>query len=70
MVKKVKLTIPAADLGHESPMPDIRNVSYIHAGFEMTDRISDDEKKFIGRGMIPTIAPYKMGRLRPGEEAA
>ena len=49
MVKKVKLKIPAADLGHESPMPDIRNVSYIHAGFEMTDRISDDEKKFIGR---------------------
>lgn len=60
MVKKVKLTIPAADLGHESPMPDIRNVSYIHAGFEMTDRISDDEKKFIGRGMIPTMLPYKM----------
>ena len=33
MVKTEKIIIPAADLGALNPMPDIKNVSYIHAGF-------------------------------------
>ena len=60
MVKKIKLTIPSADIGRLNPLPDIKNVSYIHAGFEMTDKISDEEKKYIGKGMIPTMLPYMM----------
>ena len=58
MVRTEKITIPAADLGKDSPMPDIKNVSYIHAGFELTDRITDAERKYIGKGMIPTMLPY------------
>lgn len=60
MVKFENITIPAADLGYENPMPDIKNVSYIHAGFEMTDRICEDEKTYLGKGMIPTLLPYKL----------
>ncbi len=58
MVRTEKILIPAADLGKNNPMPDIKNVSYIHAGFELTDRISDAERKYIGKGMIPTMLPY------------
>ena len=60
MVTFSKLSIPAANLGTLNPMPDIKNVSYIHAGYEITDKISDDEKKYIGKGMIPTMIPYQM----------
>ena len=60
MVKTEKIIIPAAGLGARNPMPDIKNVSYIHAGFELTPKISESEKKFIGRGMIPTMLPYMM----------
>ena len=60
MVKEFKLVLPAADLGNESPMPDIKNVSYIHAGFKTTNRVSRGEKKHLGKGMIQTILPYKM----------
>ena len=60
MVKFEDYIMPAASMGKENPMPDIKNVSYIHAGYEMTDKVSDDEKKYIGKGMIPTMLPYKM----------
>ena len=36
MIKFKTLTIPAADLGPQNPMPDIKNVSYIHADYELT----------------------------------
>lgn len=50
--------MPAADLGVENPMPDIGNVTYIHATFNTADTLSDDEKKNIGKGTIDTILPY------------
>ena len=39
-------------------MPDMKNVSCIHAGSELTDRIPDAGRKYIGKGMIPTMLPY------------
>ena len=60
MIKFETLTIPAADLGAQNPMPDIKNVSYIHAGYEMTAAISAEERANIGKGMIPTMIPYRM----------
>ena len=50
--------MPAASMGDLNPMPDIKNISYIHAGYELTDKIRDDEKTYIGKGMIPTMIPY------------
>ncbi len=58
MIKFEDYIMPAANLGELNPMPDIKNISYIHAGYEMTDKIKDDEKTHIGKGMIPTMLPY------------
>ena len=59
-IKMETLTMPAASMGNLNPMPDIKNVSYIHAGYEMTDQIREEEKTYIGKGMIPTILPYQL----------
>ena len=58
MIKIEKLCFPAANLGEENPMPDIKNISYIHAGYELTNAIKEEEKTYIGHGMIPTMLPY------------
>ncbi len=60
MIQLQKYRMPAANLGPENPLPDIKNVSYIHAGYEMTERVTEDDKKLIGKGMIPTLLPYKL----------
>ena len=59
-VKMETLRMPAANMGRLNPMPDIKNVSYIHAGYEMTAKIREEEKTYIGKGMIPTILPYQL----------
>lgn len=50
--------MPAASLGEENFQPDIRNVEYIRAPMRTTDRLTDEEKRYIGKGMIGTILPY------------
>lgn len=50
--------IPSANMGEENPLPDIKNNAYIHAKIEVTDKVSDEDKKHIGDGMIPTLLPY------------
>ena len=58
MIKFEDIIIPAADMGDLNPMPDIKNISYIHAGYQMTSAVTEDEKKHIGKGMISTMLPY------------
>ena len=60
MIKFEDYIMPAASMGNTNPMPDIKNVSYIHAGYEMTDKVREDEKAYLGKGMISTMLPYKM----------
>jgi hypothetical protein len=60
MVRFEKITLPAAELGPSNPMPDIRNVSYIHTGYEITDKVEHEECKYLGKGMIPTLLPYQL----------
>lgn len=60
LIKFEDYIMPAASMGNMSPMPDIKNVSYIHAGYEMTDKVREDEKTYLGKGMISTMLPYKM----------
>ena len=50
--------IPSANMGAESPLPDIKNNAYIHAKIEVTENITEEDKKHIGDGMIPTLLPY------------
>lgn len=51
--------MPAAAMGPENPLPDIKNVSYIHAGIETTENVPEKDKKYINCGMIPTMLPYR-----------
>ena len=60
VIKFEDYKMPAASMGNLNPMPDIKNISYIHAGYEMTNKITEDEKQYIGKGMIPTMLPYKI----------
>lgn len=60
MISIKKLEIMAADLGEENPLPDIKNISYIHAGYTLTDKITSEESLHIGKGMISTMLPYKI----------
>lgn len=60
MVHFDTIMFPAASLGPLNPMPDIKNVSYIHAGYEMTPRVTQEERTHIGEGMIPTMLPYRL----------
>lgn len=58
MLKFKNYIIPTADLGEENPLADIKNISYIHAGY----RVSDSARKYmpdhLGEGMIDTMLPY------------
>ena len=53
-----KIKIRASNLGALNPMPDIKNVSYIHAGFEAKPSMSEEEKRYLGKGMVSTMLPY------------
>lgn len=51
-------TIPAATLGPENPLPDIKNVSYIHAEIEATQAVPPELSTYINKGMVETLLPY------------
>ncbi len=60
MITFVPVTIPAASLGELNPTADIRNNTYIHATYEVTDKVTEDEKQYLGVGMLQTMLPYQM----------
>ena len=60
MVVVKDMEIMAADMGTPNPLPDIKNVQYIHAGFEVTENVTAEESKHLGKGMIDTVLPYKI----------
>lgn len=53
-----KITLNAAELGDINPMPDFKNVSYIHAKFDTTENVSETDKLHFGKGGIDTLLPY------------
>lgn len=55
---KTKIKMRVSDLGELNPMPDIKNVSYIHAGFEAKPSMNEEEKRYLGKGMVSTMLPY------------
>lgn len=58
MIRYETMTISAASLGKKNPLPDIMNNTYIHAGYEMTPAVTEEESRWIGWGMLPTMLPY------------
>ncbi len=53
-------TMLAADIGVLNPLPDIQTVQYVHSGVTVSPRVSEEEKKYIGYGMVPGILPYQI----------
>ena len=43
MIYCENLIINSADLGDCNPLPDLKNVSYIHAKYETTEKITEKE---------------------------
>ena len=52
--------INSAEILENNPLPDIKNNTYIHASYEITNNVTDEERTHIGKGMLNTILPYKM----------
>ncbi len=57
---KTTAKMRVSDLGALNPMPDIKNVSYIHAGFVAKPTVSAEEARYLGKGMVSTMIPYLM----------
>ena len=51
-------SVPAASLGPENPLPDIKNISYIHAKIEATPAVPKRLTTYIDKGMVDTMLPY------------
>ena len=58
MIRFEDLEILSAEIGAENPLPDIMDNQYIHASYEITDRVNQEERKHVGKGMINTLLPY------------
>lgn len=53
-----KYNMPSANLGRNSCLPDIHVNSYIRAKISLSENISKEDGKYIGKGMIDTLLPY------------
>ena len=58
MLKFERITISAANLGQENPLADIGNISYIHAGYTMSEKAKEHRPEHLGEGMIDSMLPY------------
>ncbi len=58
MLKFENYAIPAASFGKLNPLPDMNNVSNIHADFKTTSALSEEEAQYLGKGTISTMIPY------------
>lgn len=50
--------IPAASLGAENPLPDIKNINYIQAEMEAKPAVPKKLTTYINKGMVNTMLPY------------
>ena len=52
--------ITSSNLGEDSCLADIHVNSYIRASITVSDTIPKEDAKYIGKGMIPTLLPYRI----------
>ena len=51
-------TMPAASLGKENPLPDLKSVADAHAQIEIDEAtVSPEEARYMGWGRVNTILP-------------
>ena len=55
-----KYYMPAARLGVDNTLPDIHVNNYIRAKIDVSERVSGDDAKYIGKGTISTLIPYSI----------
>lgn len=55
-----KYPILAATLEEDSSLPDIHVNSYIRANITVSDRVTAEDSKYIGKGMISSLLPYRI----------
>ena len=51
--------IKSATIGKCNPLPDIKNVGYIHASMRLTDEAKKNSPEHFGEGMIGSMLPYQ-----------
>lgn len=52
-------TMPAASLGKENPLPDLKSVADAHAKIEIDETtVNPEEARYMGWGRVNTILPY------------
>ena len=52
-------TMPAASLGRENPLPDLKSVADAHAKIEIDETtVNREEARYMGWGRVNTILPY------------
>ena len=54
------IILSAAELGEESCLADIHVNSYIRASVTVSDAIKPEDRRYIGKGMISTLLPYRI----------
>ena len=52
--------IPSAEIYDENRMADIGNVRYIHGKYSVAENVSEEDARYIGKGMINTLLPYTL----------
>ncbi|MBQ7349199.1 MAG: DUF5107 domain-containing protein, partial [Clostridia bacterium] len=55
-----EITLKSASFGENNPMPDIKNTGSVHAGFKVGQGMDEEDTKYLGVGMVNTVAPYLM----------
>ena len=55
-----KIKIKSAKLGPLNPMPDIKNTGSVHASFKVGAGMDEEDTKYLGKGLVNTVAPYLM----------
>lgn len=58
MIRFEQIEMPAAGLGQENPLPDLSSKRYVAFNVKATERVSEEEACFIGKGMVKTMIPY------------
>ena len=51
--------IKSAEIGKCNPLPDIKNVGYIHASMRLTEAAEKNRPQHFGEGMIGSMLPYQ-----------
>ncbi len=58
MIRFEQIEMPAASLGQENPLPDMSRKRYVAFNVKATERVSEEDASFIGKGMVKTMIPY------------